>query len=69
MAEENIHGDFQFYHYKPSLAAAIIFTGLFGLTTIYHVFKLIKTRTWYFVPFVIGGICKLLCPMPLLRSS
>jgi hypothetical protein len=58
MAEDNIHGDFEFYHYQPSLPAAVIFIVLFATTTIYHVFKLIKARTWYFIPFVIGGICK-----------
>jgi aspartate carbamoyltransferase regulatory subunit len=25
-----------------------------------HLFQMIKTKTWFFVPFVIGGFCK--CP-------
>lgn len=36
----------------------VIFVVLFSLTTFYHTWKLIRTRTWYFIPFVIGGFCK-----------
>lgn len=53
MAEErNIYG------YNPSLPAAVIFIILFGASTIHHVYQLVKTRCWYFIPFVIGGIRK-----------
>jgi len=48
---------FLLYHYNPSKVAAIIFIALFGITTLLHFFQLIKKRTWYFIPFVIGGIC------------
>jgi hypothetical protein len=47
-----------YYHYDPSIAAAGIFTALFALSTIFHLLQLIRTRTWYFIPFAIGGICK-----------
>ncbi|KAF3041902.1 hypothetical protein E8E12_006217 [Didymella heteroderae] len=43
------------YRYYPSQVAAIIFVVLFGLTTILHLFQLVKKRTWYFIPLVIGG--------------
>jgi hypothetical protein len=46
------------YRYIPSQVAAIIFVVLFGLTTIAHIFQLIKKRTWYFTPLVVGGLCK-----------
>lgn len=53
MAEErNIYG------YNPSLPAAVIFIILFGASTIHHGYQLVKTRCWYFIPFVIGGIRK-----------
>jgi hypothetical protein len=46
------------YHYNPSKVAAIIFIALFSITTLLHVFQLVKKRTWYFIPFVVGGTCK-----------
>lgn len=47
--------DFQLYRYDPSLAAAIIFIGLFFLASFLHLYQLLRTRTWFFIPFVIGG--------------
>lgn len=49
---------FAFYRYDPSMGGAILFTLLFIGTTFYHMFQLFRTRAWYFVPFVVGGICK-----------
>ncbi|KAK1140008.1 hypothetical protein N8T08_011004 [Aspergillus melleus] len=46
---------FSFYHYDPTKAGAIIFILLFIATTAMHTFQMIKTRTWFFTPFVIGG--------------
>lgn len=51
-------GTFSYYHYDPSVAAAILFIVLFLLTTLLHMYQLIRTRTWFLVPFVLGGICK-----------
>ena len=48
---------FHLYAYTPSLAAAIIFTILFALTTSLHSYQLTKTRAWYLTPIVIGGLC------------
>ncbi|KOS47830.1 hypothetical protein ACN38_g1129 [Penicillium nordicum] len=51
MAEQhNIYG------YNPSLPAAIIFIILFSASTAHHGYQLTKSRCWYFIPFVIGGI-------------
>ena len=47
--------DFKYYRYNPSLVAAIIFIVLFTLTTSFHLYQLIRTRTWYFIPLVVGG--------------
>jgi hypothetical protein len=49
--------NFAFYRYNPSMAGAVLFTLLFMGTTFYHIFQLFKTRTWFFIPFVIGGLC------------
>ncbi|KAI8155853.1 Protein RTA1 [Colletotrichum sp. SAR 10_65] len=43
------------YHYDPSLAAAITFAALFGISSVLHVFQTIRARTWYFIPFVVVG--------------
>lgn len=48
---------FEYYRYDPSLAAAAIFVALFLLVTGLHLYQLLRTRTWYFIPFVIGGCC------------
>ena len=57
------------YHYYPSFAAAVIFIVLFSLTTFGHIFQLLKKRTWYFIPFVIGGLCKLYSTFSQLQNS
>ncbi|KAK2761753.1 hypothetical protein FQN54_001581 [Arachnomyces sp. PD_36] len=47
--------EWEYYRYDPSLVAAIIFIALFFITTGIHTFQLIRSRTWYFIPLVIGG--------------
>lgn len=49
---------FVFYAYAPSLPAAITFVIVFGLSTIWHIKQLFQSRTWYFIPFIIGCLCK-----------
>ncbi|RYP18312.1 hypothetical protein DL765_004032 [Monosporascus sp. GIB2] len=49
---------FDFYHYNPSKAAATIFVVAFALSTAMHGYQLVKHRTWYFIPFFLGGICE-----------
>lgn len=49
---------YMLYHYNPSTAAACVFVVLFAVSAIVHTFQLVWKRTWYFIPFVIGGICK-----------
>ncbi|KAK5168099.1 uncharacterized protein LTR77_006667 [Saxophila tyrrhenica] len=48
--------DFVFYYYHPSMAAAVIFIILFGATTATHFWQLLRSRTWFMIPFLIGGI-------------
>jgi hypothetical protein len=59
MADANGPKTYKLYQYHPSLAAAIIFSLLFCLTTIYHAWQMSKRRTWFLIPFVVGGFCKL----------
>ncbi|EXF86594.1 hypothetical protein CFIO01_06856 [Colletotrichum fioriniae PJ7] len=49
-----------YYKYNPSLPAAIVFTVCFGLSTIGHAFQIVKTRTWYFIPFFIGCLVEII---------
>jgi len=46
------------YRYVPSLAAAVIFIIIFGVLTTVHIVKMLKLRSWFFVPFVLGGVSK-----------
>ncbi|PYH91144.1 RTA1 like protein [Aspergillus ellipticus CBS 707.79] len=46
---------FEYYYYYPSLAAAVIFIICFLFTTLLHTYQLIRTRTWFFISFVVGG--------------
>ncbi|KAL2886896.1 Protein RTA1 [Ceratocystis lukuohia] len=46
----------RYYEYDPSLPAAVFFTIGFLLSTIAHSYQIIKTRTWFFIPFWIGSI-------------
>lgn len=45
---------FIFYHYEVSKEAAIAFVILFGLATLLHGFQMLKSRTWFMIPFTIG---------------
>ncbi|RYP66947.1 hypothetical protein DL771_007521 [Monosporascus sp. 5C6A] len=64
MTEQQPAGDegfgFDYYHYDPSKAAATIFVVAFALSALMHGYQLVKNRTWYFIPFLIGGICEAL---------
>ncbi|KAJ5792978.1 uncharacterized protein N7503_008956 [Penicillium pulvis] len=47
---------YKFWNYVPSLPAAVIFMlGFLALTGL-HTWKMIKTKTWFCIPFTIGGI-------------
>ncbi|KAI9373390.1 RTA1 like protein-domain-containing protein [Aspergillus egyptiacus] len=47
---------YQYYHYNPSEGAAIPFAALFALTTLIHIWQTLRARTWYLIPFIIGGV-------------
>ncbi|OGM50530.1 hypothetical protein ABOM_000888 [Aspergillus bombycis] len=52
---DNKSNDFEYYRYNPSIGAAVLFVILFIAATGIHTYQLVRTRTWYFIPFVIGG--------------
>jgi hypothetical protein len=58
MANDTIN--FEYFRYNPSLAAAVIFTILFLLTSVLHIYQLVRTRTWYFTPLVVGCLMECL---------
>lgn len=49
---------FSYYEYLPSKAAAVVACLIFIIITLLHTWQLFRTRTWFFIPFVIGGFCK-----------
>jgi len=68
MAEDDPNAGFQFYHYKPSVAAAAVFLILFLATSVIHTWQMFKNRTWFFVAFIIGGFCMEISPLPLFSA-
>ncbi|KAM0308759.1 hypothetical protein ACHAO8_009678 [Botrytis cinerea] len=60
---------YMLYHYNPSTAAACVFVVLFAVSAIVHTFQLVWKRTWYFIPFVIGGIFEFIGYIGRLMSS
>jgi hypothetical protein len=55
---------FKYYYYEPSMAAAVLFTILFALSTGLHFAQMLKSRTWFMIPFVIGGVCEFAARYP-----
>lgn len=58
-----VNGSFpwvEFYPYYPSREAGYAFMALFGISTVAHFMLMIPYRAAYFIPLVLGGICKLL---------
>ncbi|KAL2808937.1 RTA1 like protein-domain-containing protein [Aspergillus granulosus] len=48
------------YLYDPSMVAAVIFIVLYGGVTGLHTYHLFRTRTWFFIPMVLGGYFELI---------
>lgn len=47
-----------YYPYNPSLPAAYGFMAAFAIATVVHIIYMFPLRTWYFINFILGGICK-----------
>lgn len=48
---------FVFYAYTPSKAAAAIMCIVFFATALVQIWMMVRQRTWYFIPFIIGCLC------------
>jgi hypothetical protein len=51
---------YKFYHYDPLVAPAIVALSAFVITTAIHAYQLTRTRAWYMIPMIVGGISNLL---------
>jgi hypothetical protein len=51
--------DFKLYRYTPSLPAAIVAVVVFFTLTCLHIWRLTRTRAFYFIAFSVGGACKM----------
>ncbi|KAH8736075.1 putative RTM1-like protein [Ilyonectria robusta] len=47
--------EFKLYHYDPSTGAAVTFIIFFLAITGIHAYQMIRTKTWFFTAFIIGG--------------
>ncbi|KAG5662517.1 hypothetical protein KAF25_004935 [Fusarium avenaceum] len=54
MAGSDAPEAYVFYSYNPSMAAAVVFIVVFGISSLLHTYQLVRARTWYFIPFLIG---------------
>jgi hypothetical protein len=52
--------EYKLYRYDPSIAAAVIFIILFFLVTVLHFYQMVRTKTYFFFPFAIGGIFEII---------
>ncbi|OAA46323.1 RTA-like protein [Metarhizium rileyi] len=53
-------GDYYLWDYVPSTVAAVIFVILFAGATGGVTWRMVKTRTWFSIPFILGGIFQFL---------
>jgi hypothetical protein len=51
--------------YTPSLAGGIIASIIFFILCGVHAFRLVRNRTWFCIPFVIGALVRLESQIPL----
>lgn len=48
---------YKLYRYVPSIPAAAIVAAVFGLLSMGYVYRIVKHRAYFFVPFIIGLLC------------
>lgn len=61
--------EFKLYHYNPTIGGAVAFVLLFLGTTGFHTYQSFRTRCWFVIPFIIGGICKIRSSVILCRKE
>jgi len=47
------------YPYKPNGPVCIVMALLFGISAGYHLFQMIRKKTWFYTPLVVGAISEL----------
>ncbi|VUC25079.1 unnamed protein product [Clonostachys rosea] len=47
---------FRLYHYDPTLAGAIVFVLLFLGTSVVHTWQVYRSRCWFAIPLIAGGL-------------
>ncbi|KAJ5640163.1 RTA1 like protein [Penicillium longicatenatum] len=57
---QSLKSGYYVWQYVPSMAAAIIFLILFLLATVFHFWKIFRTRVRFTLPFTIGGIFEII---------
>ncbi|KAF2119841.1 RTA1 like protein-domain-containing protein [Lophiotrema nucula] len=50
------HIEYKLWNYTPSTAGGVIGAIVFFILTFFHSWRLVKNRTWFCIPFVIGGL-------------
>jgi hypothetical protein len=63
------NGDFKLYRYDPSVPLAAVVSVLFALLTGLHFFQMYRSRVWFLIPLVLGGICRFLSQPQLSTTS
>jgi hypothetical protein len=53
---DNAKPEYVLWPYTPTIAAGVIATLVFIALTTLHTWRLVKNRTWFCIPFVIGGL-------------
>jgi hypothetical protein len=48
-------GDYFLWDYVPSLGASIALAVVFTILTAIHLWRMMKSKLWFCIPFVIGG--------------
>ena len=48
---------FKYYHYDPILALPIVAVVLFAIVTAIHGWLMARTRAWFLIPLIVGGLC------------
>ncbi|XPS75623.1 hypothetical protein M3J09_007698 [Ascochyta lentis] len=48
--------EYVLWPYTPSIAGGAIACAVFALLTCAHIFRIVKNRTWFCIPFIIGGL-------------
>ncbi|KAF4972012.1 hypothetical protein FSARC_1342 [Fusarium sarcochroum] len=49
-------GNYVFYHYSPSIPAAVATISLFAFSALLHSYQMVRRQTWFMIPFVVGCV-------------